>query len=36
MSQPNEYIASIDRAASVNYHLEFAKKWMEDPEITEV
>lgn len=39
MSQPissNEYIASIDRAASVNYHLEFAKEWMEDPEITEI
>ena len=32
----NEYIASVDRAASVNYHLEFAKKWMNDPEITEV
>lgn len=32
----NEYIASIDRAASVNFHLEFANKWMEDPTITEV
>ena len=32
----NEYIASIDRAASVNYHLEFAKEWMEDPTITEI
>lgn len=32
----NEYIASIDRAASVNFHLEFAKEWMEDPAITEV
>ncbi|HET9239198.1 MAG TPA: P-type DNA transfer ATPase VirB11 [Oligoflexus sp.] len=36
MSQPNEYIAGINRAASVNYHLEFAKRWMEDPEITEI
>lgn len=32
----NEYIASIDRAVSVNFHLEFAKTWMEDPEITEI
>lgn len=32
----NEYIASIDRAASVNFHLEFAKEWMEDPAITEI
>lgn len=39
MSQPingNEYIAQFDRAASVNYLLEFSKVWMDDPEITEV
>jgi len=37
MLQPNEYIASgLNRATSVNFHLEFARKWMDDPEITEV
>jgi type IV secretion system protein VirB11 len=37
MSQPNEYIAAnLNRATSVNYHLEFARKWIDDPEITEV
>lgn len=37
MSQHNDYIAGeLNRATSVNYHLEFAKKWMEDPAITEV
>lgn len=37
MLQHNDYIAGeLNRATSVNFHLEFAKKWMEDPEITEV
>lgn len=39
MSKPsnsNEYISDFNRATSVNFHLEFAKQWMEDPEITEV
>jgi type IV secretion system protein VirB11 len=37
MSQPsNDYLPTFDRAASVNYLLGFAKKWMDDPAITEV
>ena len=36
MLQPNEYIASVNRAVSVNHHLAFAKQWMGDPEITEI
>ncbi len=36
MLQPNDRINSIDRAISLNYHLEFAKKWLDDPEITEI
>ena len=38
MSPLNDYIVGqvVDRAASVDFHLEFAKEWMEDPAITEV
>ncbi|RYZ91365.1 MAG: P-type DNA transfer ATPase VirB11 [Proteobacteria bacterium] len=36
MLQQNDYIPSINRATSVDYHLEFARPWMDDPEITEV
>lgn len=37
MFQRNDYIAgAVDRATSVNYHLEFTKPWMEDAAITEV
>lgn len=36
-STPNEFIAGeLNRATSVNYHLIPLKRWMEDPEITEV
>jgi type IV secretion system protein VirB11 len=35
--QLNDYIAGeVNRATSVNYHLEFAREWMADNEITEV
>ncbi len=35
--QLNDYIAGeVNRSASVNYHLNFARQWMADPEITEV
>lgn len=37
MSQhDNQSHNKIDRAASVNYHLEFAQDWLNDPAITEV
>lgn len=39
MSAPtssNEYIASIDRAASVNHLLGFAQEWLKDDEVTEI
>ena len=36
LNNSNEYIASIDRAVSVNYLLTFAQVWIEDPQITEI
>jgi type IV secretion system protein VirB11 len=37
MSQPNDDRGgAIDRAASVNYHLELVKPWMDDPQVTEI
>ncbi|MCF3642952.1 P-type DNA transfer ATPase VirB11 [Rhizobium sp. TRM95111] len=37
MSSPNEYIsAQVQRAASVDFHLQPLKEWMDDAEITEV
>jgi type IV secretion system protein VirB11 len=36
MLPQNEYIAGVDRAASVNYLLEFADQWMKDDAITEI
>ena len=37
MSQSNEYIAGkISRDVSVKFHLEFAKEWLADSEITEI
>lgn len=36
MSPRSEYIGGIDRAASVNYLLAFADKWMQDQAITEI
>lgn len=32
----NEYLGGVDRAASVNFLLSFAEKWMEDDAITEI
>jgi type IV secretion system protein VirB11 len=36
MSQSVDVIPSLDRATSVNYHLDFAKAWLEDPDVTEI
>ena len=37
MSQSNEYIVGeLNRATSVNYHLAFCRRWIDDPEITEI
>ena len=37
MSQPNDYIAGkINRDISVKFHLDFAKEWLNDTEITEI
>ena len=36
MSQSIDPVSSIDRATSVNYHLEFAKVWLEDSDVTEI
>ena len=36
MSLPIDATSAIDRATSVNYHLEFAREWLDDPEITEI
>lgn len=37
MLQQNDFIAStVDRSTSVNFYLEFAKEWLNDPEITEI
>ena len=36
MSVPVDATYAIDRSTSVNYHLEFARGWLDDPEITEI
>jgi type IV secretion system protein VirB11 len=36
MLPQNEYLGGVDRAASVNYLLEFAQEWMKDDAITEI
>jgi type IV secretion system protein VirB11 len=39
MSPQNDFIAGpnvLNRATSVNFHLEFAQQWMRDPAITEI